>query len=833
MRPLTVELAGFGSFREATTIDLRDADLFVLAGPTGAGKSLILESIVLALYGSVPRYDDRRLVAPVINQTAMSARVRLTFAVGGRTFEATRVIRRTDRGATTKEARLEETTDGGSRLLAGNAEELTTRVEGLLGLNFEQFTRAVVLPQGAFDRFLFAKPADRADLLVSLLGLGVHEQVGKRARALATHAAATADAAERRLTGELADATEEVRDRAGARVEALEALARRCAEAAPELDEIIEEGRARREVADRRRTERDALATLTEPDDLAALTADLAATEDRRRAAEAELAEATEQAEQAEAVITGLAPAETLREIVRLDTELAGADERIAERVAGAERAGASAADATATEARADQAVESARDALGHAQRGELAHTLAEGLDAGDDCPVCGAELSAAPELGDAPATTTAREALERARQQAAEARDARTRVDADAAAAGNAADEQRSHVGALRDERERQRASADLPTDPAAITDLLTEVEAAQARMEQARRGERTATTAAGAVRRDAQRLAERTRSAWADFDAARDRVAALEPPPVDREDLAGAWAALLAWGREHLPAATEAAQQAQRDVEESTARWRERDEALRRACAEAGVEVERGSQPAVAVEGALATARGELASCERRLELAGELRAGRDAAREGHQVAKALGEHLKAQGFERWLLHRALELLVVRASVLLRELTAGGYSLALDATNAFLVIDHREADEPRSARSLSGGERFLASLALALALADHVAELAAGGAARLESLFLDEGFGTLDADTLDTVTAALEELGARGRTVGVITHVRELAERLPVRFEVRKGPAGSTVQRLEVGEDLDPVAPHAWGDDPTATATSAGGAA
>src|SRR5690606_3345684 len=103
------------------------------------------------------------------------------------------------------------------------------------------------------------------------------------------------------------------------------------------------------------------------------------------------------------------------------------------------------------------------------------------------------------------------------------------------------------------------------------------------------------------------------------------------------------------------------------------------------------------------------------------------------------------------------------------------------------------------------RSARTLSGGETFLASLALALALADQIGGLAAGGAARLESLFLDEGFGTLDADTLDVVASALDELGARGRMVGVVTHVRELAERLPVRFEVRKVGGAATVERVE----------------------------
>jgi exonuclease SbcC len=129
------------------------------------------------------------------------------------------------------------------------------------------------------------------------------------------------------------------------------------------------------------------------------------------------------------------------------------------------------------------------------------------------------------------------------------------------------------------------------------------------------------------------------------------------------------------------------------------------------------------------------------------------------------------------------------------------LRELSGGQYSLTLDPkTSNFMVIDHRNADEQRSARTLSGGETFLASLALALALA----EMTARGAAPLDAIFLDEGFGTLDADTLDTVAAAIEELGARGRMVGLVSHVQELADRVPVRFEVRKGPQTSTVEKV-----------------------------
>jgi exonuclease SbcC len=135
-----------------------------------------------------------------------------------------------------------------------------------------------------------------------------------------------------------------------------------------------------------------------------------------------------------------------------------------------------------------------------------------------------------------------------------------------------------------------------------------------------------------------------------------------------------------------------------------------------------------------------------------------------------------------------------------------MLAELSGGAYALSVDArSGGFGVVDHTNASQVRSARTLSGGETFLASLALALALADQVAGLASSGAARLESLFLDEGFGTLDPDTLDVVATALDELGARGRMVGVVTHVRELADRLPVRFEVRKVGGASVVERVD----------------------------
>ena len=78
MRPLRLEMEGFGAYRDHTVVDFTDVDLFALSGPTGAGKSTIIDAICVALYGAVPRYDDLRTIAPIISQGMNQATVRLT-----------------------------------------------------------------------------------------------------------------------------------------------------------------------------------------------------------------------------------------------------------------------------------------------------------------------------------------------------------------------------------------------------------------------------------------------------------------------------------------------------------------------------------------------------------------------------------------------------------------------------------------------------------------------------------------------------------------------------------------------------------------------------------
>jgi exonuclease SbcC len=194
---------------------------------------------------------------------------------------------------------------------------------------------------------------------------------------------------------------------------------------------------------------------------------------------------------------------------------------------------------------------------------------------------------------------------------------------------------------------------------------------------------------------------------------------------------------------------------------------------------------------------------AENELAAVRRDQVRAAELDALAARHQEEEQVATMLGNLLRANSFERWLCGEALDTLMTEASQTLMELSGGQYQLDRDERNELVVIDFQDAGARRPVSTLSGGETFQASLALALALSRQVVALSAG-LRDLNSMFLDEGFGTLDEDTLEVVASTLEQLAAGSdRMVGVITHVPALAERAPVRFVVSKASGTSTIRK------------------------------
>ncbi|WP_306360833.1 AAA family ATPase [Nocardia sp. CC227C] len=169
---------------------------------------------------------------------------------------------------------------------------------------------------------------------------------------------------------------------------------------------------------------------------------------------------------------------------------------------------------------------------------------------------------------------------------------------------------------------------------------------------------------------------------------------------------------------------------------------------------------------------------------------------------------VVAGRGENNRKMSLRSYVLAARLEEVALAGSVRLRRMSGGRYEFVhSDAAGprgrrGGLGLDIRDdyTGAVRPAKTLSGGETFMASLSLALGLADVVA--AESGGLVLDTLFIDEGFGSLDADTLDAVMGVLDELRSGGRVVGVVSHVDEMRQRIPSRLHVVRGRTGSYLE-------------------------------
>ena len=198
--------------------------------------------------------------------------------------------------------------------------------------------------------------------------------------------------------------------------------------------------------------------------------------------------------------------------------------------------------------------------------------------------------------------------------------------------------------------------------------------------------------------------------------------------------------------------------------------------------------------------------------------LERAREALGGVTALAEEQQVVARLADTIAGRApnthrmtLESFVLAAELEEIVAAANLRLSDMSSGRYQLrhtdALAARGAAsglgLEILDAHTGAARPAQSLSGGETFLASLALALGLAEVVT--ARAGGVRLDTLFIDEGFGSLDDDTLELAMTTLDELRQGGRTVGLISHVATMKERIPAQLHVQATPQGPSIIRQD----------------------------
>lgn len=809
MRPVRLDLEGFGSYNRSVTLDFTGVDFFALTGSTGSGKSTVLDAMCFALYGKTPRWAEGK-VQSLLALSATEGKVRFVFTAGEKQFVATRRLRRDKHGGvTTSHAAAEELPDSVNALddqeltenlgrsLASGSKATTEAIERVIGLPFDQFTKSVLLPQGEFAEFLHAKPAERRKILENLLGHTIYGDIQKAAG----HRRSTAETVANTLAAQLgkipsvSDAELQQALNRRTRLSELTATLRADATRLDGLDSHVTA--ARDHVAEHEKSIGQ-LTYIKAPSNVDNLSERSATAHDHMSAARSEV-------DDAETAETALRDSLKELDLATIDGQLTAwrsleeCERNLTKGTELTESKRAEFTDADELAGAAKEELDIARQHWNKLQHDDLASTFREELSLGQPCPVCDQDVKELPDRDISSEHRAAREAVNIAKLEHEEAK--------------SKADELRltlqkyeAQLDVRRDEKKALRAR--LKGAP--------KIETLDKRRRLAEENQQKLTAAAARVQaaRNGLRKSEETlkgitthmRQAWSEFHHARDQVGSLNPPPHDSDDLAKSWSALTNWAAEKLTEHQKLLNAAKQALANHSDQVRALQASLHQSLSEhdvtspaTGTGSDFLTAHASAVESAKAQAEKLATSRQQRAQL------DTDRVTHEHQatVAKELTGHLQAGRFMDWLLTEALTELVAGATQILNQITRGQYDL-IYRDKEFWVIDHHDADLQRPARSLSGGETFAASLALALALSEQLAGLSQAGA-HLDSILLDEGFGTLDPDSLDQVAATLEALTlTRNRQVGVVTHVAALAERVPVRFHVTKDLTGSQVEKI-----------------------------
>ena len=925
MKPLRMEIEGFARFAERQVVSFEDLTLFAIAGPTGAGKTLILDALSFALYGVTPRLSQK--LEGLISNGRDRLVVDLQFEASGGTFRVVRTMERRPSGAVSKSTRIERLEQ--ARWLpipeTEKLKEANAKLEQIVGLDFQAFTRSILLPQGKFDEFLHGEPAQRRRLLKELLDLSrvdqMREEAGRRDRDAAIQCEYISSRLEsegleeaparlsqlkvqlaelevtlrtereqlERNRAELAEAQEvgrlhaelaDVHDRLEKQLEAaqqapalqaeldtgrraatllplldqLSELEREAEQSSrelerlearhPELQKLFDEAKATSEQASLalEKSEPELRSRLQEAQQLLPLAQRLDRLGGAPAGMQADAAdwdeERFETLQQLRARLSGLSSAlkrrdETLRSIEVLAGQESETDAALQEaraEVAGVLGKGQAAA-ARLRELEAELAVL-------EKQGGDAAMALREGLVSGDACPVCGQTVHELPDHSHGPLheqrekVGAAKEEREELLQLHAAASARVNSLEARREAQAEAKTAAQTSLEAVRTELTAQLTvfteagfSGPAETLEDEVTEEFRQQVAALAALLAVHGGD-----PAGTVRELEARLRELSQA---------ERAAARELAQAEREllQLTGqletkrALAARVSGELSRQQAEAErrlkenrfADREAVRAASRPASRLEEVENLLRHLDQELGrlrarngellegiagrpdrrAELEELSGRVAQLEAQLhehseqrGSLQGAIEHQREQVKLRAELLEQRRKFEDEREVWRLLALDLRDDRFTDFLLGDLQRRLARRASHIIRQVTGDRFDLHLSESREFEVSDAWAGGARRSATNLSGGETFIVSLALALALSDSAA-----GGRRLGALFLDEGFGTLDAQTLDSVASVLESLSTDGRMVGLITHVPELSQRMPARLMVRKEASGSSL--------------------------------
>ena len=844
MRPVRLAFCGINSFSEPAAIDfarLTDYGIFGIFGDTGSGKSTILDCIVYALYGTTPRLPQNSYLE-FINYRCAEAYIDFTFEIvyegRRRTYRVLHKLKR--QGTDPHTVTLTELTGEGEVLLSASVREAFEKLKDIIGLDQNDFSKCIALPQGEFSQFVKAAARDRLRLIAGLFdlekyGLRLTQRVNERC-------------GETKLRADVLDAKlqayEDITE------EGNKALAGRIASLKGEQDALDGSLKALREQEKeyatslvRRREAEEASARLAKLEaklpameelgrELSRLEKAVAvcnasravsALRQREEAADAQYAEAGKKYAAAAEACKSLAPdaEEKLEAEIAALGELSVRAQAAEEKRGQRERAAARLAEAAAklaAEGSAEQfsyeterrALEEKLAACGQEDFFTFAEThgkaallrkeyagFSDELDAltrkypviaPDSVPLSEKyrDLSKG-EKTDISALRRAYEAREEEKrtlhdalnalekkqgayalkvQRIAQLNAEKARAEEELARLGDA-DETLPSAGEIRAQIEQKQTEKRRLIELARkLGDARAAAETALAAAEERKRG------ASLALGEGIARYREAMGGGGFSSPEEAERLVAK----YGTGDARGAYEQFM---RDHAVAKAKCAELPAEDLSSFT------EEGLARLRGEtADAETARGS-----CIRELALAEDRLAFCRNALQEKNALEAERAGVQKHYQRLLLLKKLVESNRFVEFVAEEYLQTIAVNASARLLSLTGGRYFLRYE--KGFTVGDNFNGGQARPVYTLSGGETFLVSLSLALALGT---EICARSLRPIEFFFLDEGFGTLDSRLVDTVMDSLEKLRSENLTIGIISHVEELKNRIDRKLTVEK---------------------------------------
>lgn len=754
MRPLQLEMTAFGPYAQKEVIDftkLGDKRFFLITGPTGSGKTTILDAITFALYGT-PSGDlrDNRSLRSDYATPDHKTEVLFTFSNQDKVYEVTRTPEQEltkQRGEGTRTvpagASLVEIRPDGERNILGKTNNAVTQaIEGILGFQARQFRQLMVLPQGEFRRFLVADSKERKKILETLFKTEQYSQIEDRL-----------DAKAKALEQKYQQAVQHYKallEAAGA--ESPEAL----------KEQLVQEEAQEKALEAQRKSSQEAYQKAQEAFQNAQQTSHLFKRLDQCKQQQKQLTAQEPALAELRQKLVLLDEAQKLHPFyenaLKATQEKKKADYNAAQALANWT---AAQKELTACLAKANQTNKDALQEQANQCREEMTRMavvsgetvrLAQQLVDGKPCPVCGALEHPSP----ANETQKDRQALQ-AKIQAMENR--------------------LKELDRL--QRELDRAQAQVNQAEGSCKASQQHAQEAEKLFEAEREAFRAALEASSFADQHAFLAAHSQLEHKADWQAQLDRYreqkARLEG---ERESLEKQ---LEGKTLPELPPLEEAVHQAR--------------QAWNSAATQAG-----------ALQASLKQERQTLAALEKTREEGKKIH---EAYRPiGHLAQAARGSNARKLTFSSFVLQAVLDDVLETANLRLSKISQGRYTLyrsqeivdARKEQGLGLEIMDAFTGQARAVTTLSGGEIFFTSLSLALGLSD-VLEAYAGGL-HLDTILVDEGFGSLDPETLDGAITSLLELQKGGRLVGIISHVAELKERISAQLEIIPTGQGSRTE-------------------------------